>query len=414
MTLKSQILHPQFFKPVEQEHKNFVPIFIEDFLEHYADEELDMVNGCKFKATELKRSSNRTKINPILQIAKPEEAYIITGLFEEAYNGSYPYKEFLDETELQKRLKKGNLNFVLLKSDYGEVYGCIKFLIEPDNHRGYNGGMALWKRFLGKIDVTRAYIGMNLYFMRKYKDKIKVVYGEARTAHAKVQYFCELCGLLPTAVLVNKDFFLGKVESDLYVYAIQRSTLNERMNEYPTIIPEAVASFAYCSDRYGLGPINVRAPKICCEEEVVYELLDQIDVSIEKDKYGYHDVVFKLDSGSFCKFLYTPMVQNFENVEYEVQSVEELIAFITRMQSLARKLNVRYLEVYVSAFKPEHQKVFLEAGMRPRGYIPSWKYDEATQTSEDHIIFNSYKEEISEDIQLIQSARDLYHALDIH
>ena len=73
---------------------------------------------------------------------------------------------------------------------------------------------------------------------------------------------------------------------------------------------------------------------------------------------------------SYFKFLYTPQVQNFEKTEYSVNNLEELYVFVQDFKKLARLLKVRYCEAFISAYDVEHQSIFYNAGLNPRGYIP--------------------------------------------
>jgi hypothetical protein len=71
------------------------------------------------------------------------------------------------------------------------------------------------------------------------------------------------------------------------------------------------------------------------------------------------------------------------------------------------KLRARYCEVYISAYQPEHQQIFYDAGLLPRGYIPSWKFNTKHSVFEDFILFNWHQGQISDEIQLIQEGWDL-------
>ena len=101
------------------------------------------------------------------------------------------------------------------------------------------------------------------------------------------------------------------------------------------------------------------------------------------------DIKFTLEgSSSFFSFLYTPQVQNFEKTKYKVKSVEELFVFGQKFQEYRVKYNVRYLEVFISAYNPVHQKIFYNLGLIPQGYIPSWDYNDKEGVFEDSILFN--------------------------
>jgi len=71
------------------------------------------------------------------------------------------------------------------------------------------------------------------------------------------------------------------------------------------------------------------------------------------------------------------------------------------------------MEVFVSAYKPDHQKIFLEAGLSPRGYIPSWNYNQKKNVFEDCILFNEFKGKIDENIQLISEGKELLNCLNL-
>ena len=414
MTLESILYEPGIQKYKEIKPKEFVPLYIGDFLGKYVDNTLDLGVGGKLQL-ELNRKSRAQKINPILQLARPQEAEVITSLFKEAYNGTYPYKEFEDVDEMRKMLEEGNVNFILFKDKSGDIFGCLKFVLDFENKRGYQGGMALKKKYLGKIDVVRAYIGACIYFYKKYENDILMWYGEARTAHSKVQYFTKICAVLPLAFFPNKDFFLNKVESDLFVIAYHEKTLREhRSQEIPSVIPEVVDCFIYSSKRYNLGPINIEEPRLKLDCEKVRRLQEDLNLNVAKDKFRYHYISLSLEgSSSYFKFLYTPQIQNFEKVEYEVGSLEELLVFVREFHRLAKMMSIRYMEVFVSAYEPSHQKIFQESGLIARGYVPCWKYDEKTSSLEDNVVFNWFEGDISPDIQLIKEGWQLLECLNL-
>ena len=116
-------------------------------------------------------------------------------------------------------------------------------------------------------------------------------------------------------------------------------------------------------------------------------------------------------SDSFLEFLYSPQVNNFEKIKYKVSKIEELYVFVQELIKLRKELNIRYCEVFVSAYKPSHQEIFYKAGLIPRGYIPSWNYNQVEGLFEDNILLNWFKGQISEDIQLIDEGKKLLDKL---
>ncbi|KKL20220.1 hypothetical protein LCGC14_2457630, partial [marine sediment metagenome] len=64
-----------------------------------------------------------------------------------------------------------------------------------------------------------------------------------------------------------------------------------------------------------------------------------------------------------------------------------------------------------SAYNPEHQQIFYDAGLKPRGYIPSWECSRDTLEFSDSILFSIFNGKISEDIQLIDQGQKLLETL---
>ena len=78
---------------------------------------------------------------------------------------------------------------------------------------------------------------------------------------------------------------------------------------------------------------------------------------------------------------------------------------------LTQIFNIRYVESFISAYEVEHQQIFYNAGLRPRGYVPSWSYNEDTKRFEDYIVFNNFQGNLSSNIQLIDEGKKLVNYL---
>jgi hypothetical protein len=156
----------------------------------------------------------------------------------------------------------------------------------------------------------------------------------------------------------------------------------------------------------------MNSPRIRLNLKLITELSKFLNVNNKKGKYGYE--TYKLwfcNSDSYIKFLYTPTVQNIEKISYNVSNVEELFVLVYEFKKIATDLKARYYECFVSAYEPTHQKIFLNAGFVPRGYIPCWKYIKKLDKFEDCIVFNSYEGRIDENIQFIEEGWNLLKSL---
>jgi len=350
------------------------------------------------------------KINPILRLARPEDAKDIIEIYRELYDGTYPYKEMEDEQEVRKMIQDPTIQWIIYQDPSFNVAGCITFVLDFENKRGYIRGFMLKKEYQGSIDITKAMIGSMIGMCHKYKNEVYTWYVENRTAHAKSQYSMRVCGIAPIGFYPNKDIFLGKIESDLMQILYDERVLKVyRSKEIPQILPEVKNCFLYSDKRYELGEFKIINPSIDLNFKKVINLKSRLIRNSKKDKFGYETIRFSFEgASSFFKFLYTPNVQNFEKTDYQVNSLEELYVFVQEFMKCKNELKVRYCEVFLSAYIPEHQKIFQEAGFSPRGYIPSWKYNKELGVFEDYILFNYFKGHIGYEIQLIQEGWDLF------
>ena len=355
----------------------------------------------------------RQKINPILRLARPEDAEEIVQIYKELYNGTYPYKEMEDVAEVRRMIQDPSVQWIIYQDPSFNLAGCITFVLDFENKRGYIRGFMLKKKYQGIIDITKAMIGSMLGMIYNFKDRIYNWYVENRTAHAKSQYSMWVCGIAPIGFYPNKDIFMGKVESDLMQILYDERTLTQyRSKKTPQILPCVETCYLYSEARYHLGAYKFVSPELTLDGEKIKGLRRDLVKHISKDKYGYETIRYELGN-SYFEFLYTPQVQNFEKTKYFVNNLEEIYVFTREFIDCGKKLGIRYCEAFISAYEPEHQQIFYEAGLVPRGYIPSWNFNPETETFEDYILFNSFAGTIDKEIQVIDEGEELLNALEL-
>ncbi|KKL68240.1 hypothetical protein LCGC14_2126950, partial [marine sediment metagenome] len=360
-----------------------------------------------------KESKHLKKISPILRLAHPSDAKKITEIYKELYNGTYPYSEMVDVEEVQKMILDPHVKWIVYQDPQYNIAGCITFVLDFQNRRGYIRGFMLKRKYQGRIDITKAMIGSMLGMLHEFKDTIYTWYVENRTAHAKSQYSMWVCGIAPIAFYPNKDIFLEKVESDLMQILYDERALKKfRSSAIPCFIPSVESCYQYSNKRYSLGTFSIKSPKIILGKKKVGKLQKKLVRNIEKDKFGYETITFSFEgSNSYFQFLHTPQVKNMEKVKYEVKNLEELYVFTQELIKCKKEFDVRYCEVFVSAYNPEHQQIFYDAGLKPRGYIPSWECSPDALEFSDSILFSIFNGTISEDIQLIDQGQKLLETL---
>ncbi|MBY8982812.1 MAG: hypothetical protein KGD57_07680 [Candidatus Lokiarchaeota archaeon] len=369
-------------------------------------------NAMCFNFDLIKRERKKA-INPMLQLATPDDAKAIVDIYLDIYKGTYPYKEMENVSEIRRMIKSSNYRWLLFKdSNTNKIRGCFTYQLDFKNKRGYMRGFNIPPRYQGKIDSMKALIGSMIRIWSELKNKIFIWYSENRTAHTSSQYLANVCGIKPIAFLPNKDVFFNKVESDIMQIAYDSKVLNlNRSKLIPKIIPSVMYYYDYSNRRYNLGKIDLSSLKLKINFQKTKKLKTEIIISVQKLKFDYFNIELSFEkSDNYFKFLYNPRVNNIEKTEYEIDSLEELFVFILKFKQLISYLKIRYCEVFVSAYKPSHQQLFYNFGLRPRGYIPSWQYNPDSDVFEDYIIFNLYVGTLN-DIKLIDQAKQLVNIL---
>ena len=374
----------------------------------------DIVNGMHL-TFELTDKLREEKISPVLRLARPEDAEEIVHIYLDIYKGTYPYKEMESVEEVREMIQSNEYEWLMFMDSEGTTVGCFTYQLDFEKRRGYMRGFNLKPYYQGKIDAVKACVGSMIGVWSTYHDRISMWYCENRTAHSKSQYIAQVCGIKPIAFFPCKDVFLNKVESDLMQIVYKKEAIkDQRCKETPRILPEIKSCYSYADNRYQLGDVIITSPRVRLNLREIVKLKHTLELEIEKENFGYESftITFK-HRDSYLKFLYTPQVQNFEKIEYHITRLEELFVFLQEFKRIAHEIGIRYYECFVSAYEPEHQKVFVDAGFIPRGYVPSWMYHPDTDEFEDHIVFNYFKGDIDKNIRLIDEGWDLLKVLDV-
>lgn len=348
-----------------------------------------------------------------LTLARPNDAVDITEIYKDCYKGTYPYKEMEDPTEVRKMISDENVYWVIFKSPKDETVGCFTYILDKEKKRGYMRGLMVKKKYQSLVDVKKLMIGSMIGMWGTFRNEIYMWYAECRTAHNKSQYLATICGIRPLGLLPNKDFFLDKIESDFFHIIYSEKVLYSLRRKNPILIPELQEIYSFIQEEYSLEDAEYMPSGFEYDPILEQSLRLKPRVSApfeETDKFGYHKVKIKIfGTDSYIKFLYTPTVQNIEKTEYKVRNETELFVLLNELKKYAHLKRVRYIECFVSAYLPNHQRIFYNIGFKPRGYIPSWKrYNSHNgEYFEDNIIFNLEKGTISSDIKLIPESKKI-------
>jgi len=374
----------------------------------------DIQNGMNLNF-DLVEKPRKKKISPILVLATPEDAEAIVDIYFDIYDGTYPYKEMEDVKEVRRMIESDEFEWLLFKNEEGDILGCFTYELDFFKRMGYMRGFNIKKKYQGKVDVVKACIGSMIAIWTHYKNKIDIWYCENRTAHSNSQYIANVCGIKPLAFLPNKDIFLNKKESVLLQVAYSKAALeNLRTLSQPKIINPVSFCYSYSNEVYNLGKAIISNPNIKLNLSKLSQLMHLLKINSNNMKFDSERIKLSFEGlGSYFEFKHNKNSHNFEKVSYKVNSIEELFIFINEFKCLAKIKEVEYMECLVSAYLPEHQKLFFKLGFKPMGYLPSWEYNNRTQKLEDRILFNLYASPILAEVYLINEAKRLLEKLKI-
>ncbi|MBA7511589.1 hypothetical protein ES705_03585 [subsurface metagenome] len=377
-------------------------INIEDMINSYPySKEMDLEKGYEFENPI--RNGKRT---PSLKFATEEDAEEITNIFKEVYENNYPYKRMEDISEVRSMIRSPNYYWIIFRFKPDEAIGCIGLHLDFENKIGNFFGYAFRKKYQHKADISTASIACEIAPMYKFKDQILIWFAEIRSSFSSIQYLAKLAGFNPMAFLPNKDIFFNHSESEiLFIIYNRKALFNYRSSEKPKIISQAIFCYFHAFQNY-----NLELPTIKNYDNLESELDKHKIVNInsllkrkvERDKFGNELITISIKgTNSFFEFLNYDNICIAEKVVYKVSTLEELYVFIEEIKSITQELRLRYFEAYLSAYDPAHQTIFFNAGFKPTGYIPAFKYNKAKNLFEDQVLFVYHEGELNKDIKLI-------------
>lgn len=387
-------------------------IHIRKFLEkHVKYKNLNLEQGISI----LKRSKlTNQKLKATIQIAKPGEAKEIAEIFKQTYKGTYPYKEMESEYEILKMIQDPNFYWLVFKANYKNIIGCIGFDINPKMKYAAFHGLAVRTEFQGVTDLFKLLLAGYYSILNKYEKEILSWSCEIRSAHNKTQFLSIYIDLLPIAFFPNKDFFFNRPESEFLFIIYDKDALKKyRCKERPKIIYQVLNCYAYTAKKFKIGlPQVLKYKKLNFNRNEIHHIKNNLIKKIEKDRVGneFHTISIK-KRDSYISFLYNPFNQNFEKTDYQVSNKEEMHIFIQEVKQLINEYKIRYFECFASAYNPSHQIILIDAGLKPFGYVPSFKYNETKDIFEDRVVFIYYEGKVNDHVKLIPETEEFLRSI---
>lgn len=354
------------------------------------------------------------KILPVIQLAQPKHAKYISKIFKEVYHGTYPFRRFENEREIEFMIKNPNYFLLIFKTIENKIVGCVGAKLNFKEKNGYIFGYVIKKEFQGKFDIKKSWIGSLVFIWKLFKNRILIWTSEVRT-FCKTPQFCDsFVGLKPIAFLPNKDIFNNRIESEFFTIIYDELVMNKYRGKFiPKLIRQVLNYYYYSNRRYNIGKILIENPNLKLNKKLILELKNKLTIRTESDKFGIKFIKFSYNKqGSYFQFIYNSVSNNIEKITYRANFLEELWTYVEQLKLFIKKYNIRYVECFISAYKPNHQKIFCNNGFKPRGYIPFFHYNIEKGWFEDVVLFNYYKGKIDSNLKynLIPETINLYYS----
>jgi len=143
------------------------PNFTQEFLEPFKDIVGDEIH------LDFTLAGRKHKINPILRIARSEDAEEIVDIYRELYEGSYPYREMEDVDEIRKMISDPTIQWIIFQDPSLNIAGCITFVFDFLNKRGYIRGFMLRKQYQGKRDCFNYFFKCESHSLKEHLRLLK-------------------------------------------------------------------------------------------------------------------------------------------------------------------------------------------------------------------------------------------------
>ncbi|MHA1298588.1 MAG: GNAT family N-acetyltransferase [Candidatus Helarchaeota archaeon] len=328
----------------------------------------------------LEAKLKKLKITPEYNIRdlKSEDAEEIVKLFNVIYNGDYPLPEYLDVNWIKAQVGNPNLIFKVFENENQNFLGCG--VLDFDPLRGTLCGCrtVIYPEYQGNGIFSGAVMDTARQILKELGEKVKIFYGTSRMVpgQSSMQRILEKSGFKPVAFLLDMDTGVGDRESEMYQAMIFSHAFKKRRKN-PVIIPEI--------------------EKIICAVKRNFRHIKDYEIKrINKIPNNGSKVVLFETKHKYYTNLTLKCCDNYIKVEINLKSksasvtkyhCEEKKGFLSLLLNLTKELKrrgIKYLEAYVNAYEPHHQKAFYQASFKIVGYIPS--LDTIGKIFEDRVV----------------------------
>jgi RimJ/RimL family protein N-acetyltransferase len=336
-----------------------------------------------------------------LSAAAPNDVTAILGLYEKIYGGKYTLREATNRQVLEEKLEDPNYFWALAHLG-DELIGSVIFLIDPLSKIGKAYGAVVLPEFRGQ-DVMRTMVIQGLERLTKLTRMCDVIYATTRTVSVAPQVVLEHLGFYPMGIFPNVRKVQSYETHGLEVF-FRPGTLEIR-RKIPQLVPEVVDFFAIVRDLLLLEDheeieLDMTDPRKMGKEIPFVVSRDEKALLKKYDDYQNRDVMDKV----FFPFLEPNLLfsspdgkaEIFVNMNptdghgviigYKIGDYD-LRRVLIWFSEYASREGMRYIEFLVSAFRPDMQRIALDAKFLPCAYFPAMRMNEHGER-EDYVVLS--------------------------
>jgi len=352
--------------------------------------------------------------------ATPADAEGIIQLYKKVYKGKYTLREVADPVMIAKKADDPSYFWTLAHCE-GRIIGSVIFAIDPVHKFGKCYAAVVLGEFRGQ-DVMRCMVLQGLSRLTVRTRTCDVVYATTRTTSVAPQVVLEHLDFYPMGIFPN----VRKVESfethGLEVF-FRKDSLSLR-RPHPTLVPEVVDFYRIAMDVLG---IEEEPTEVELEKADPRRMGEPIRFSVEHDanrvlelfdSYQDHDlmdkVFFPFEEPKLLFVSEDKRAEIFVNfnesdgngtiVAYRIQNEDRRRVLMWFCEAAAR-FGMRYIEMLVSAFRPDHQRQAIDARFLPCAYFPAMRMADDGRR-DDYLVFSRSFESLDfMDLHLVDTNR---------
>ncbi len=397
-----------------------------DLIAKYIRDIDDFIKLCNEDGCFLGMSKKESDYEISIEIpATKEDARDIKQVFEITYQGTYPFLEMYDLHWIMESFRDDRYIWKVFRMktesspDYGHIIGCYLWVVDYESRTAYNRGFNLLPHYHGKIAIADLTYSLYRKLMLDLRPHIDRWYNESRTAHSISQFLSHGGGAHTHALFLNKDYFLGKKESDAMMCAYFKNVIAEKREAPKTILPEIAPLYRRAKrvHRKEMEPedIPLDSQKLQVDPIRVEAITDRISRKLTMDNHNYiHFSFVDEKTGSYIKGLHTVTVNNVEKITFHGTDPEVMTALFQTLDMYIRINRIEYAEWRIPASNTVLQRIVMDK-MIPLGYVPCWTPSEHSEDKwEDVVVFGWMDRDVMADnLKLTPEGQTLLECIDL-